>query len=77
MEPFHVTVRFPNIEPSKLADFKRAAAELIEISRREPGTLRYDYYLNADETVCVVHELFADSAACLSHLVGVGARLGR
>lgn len=77
MHPFTVTVRFPNIEPSQLADFKQQAAELVEISRQEPGTVRYDYYLNADETVCVVHEVFANSAACLSHMVGVGTKLGR
>ena len=77
MQPFTVTVRFPNINPDQLADFKRAALELIEISRQEPGTLRYDYYLNADETICVVHEMFASSTACLSHLAGVETRLGR
>ena len=77
MDSFYVTVRFPNIEPVHLADFKVAAAELAGISGSEPGTLRYDWYLNADETVCVVHEMFANSAACLSHLVAVGARLGR
>lgn len=77
MHPFTVTVRFPNIEPGQLADFKQAALELVEISRREPGTLRYDYFLNGDESVCVVHEVFANSAACLEHLVSVGTRLGR
>ena len=77
MDPFTVIVRFPSIDPSQLADFKLAAAELVEISRQEPGTLRYDYFMNADETVCVVHEVFANSAACLSHMVGVGAKLGR
>ena len=77
MHPFKVTVRFPNIEPDKLDDFKQAAAELIEISKGEPGTLRYDWYMNADESACVLHELFANSAACMEHLVHVGARLGR
>ncbi len=77
MHPFHVTVRFPNIDPGQLADFKIAAAELVEVSRHEPGTLRYDYYLNADQTVCVVHEVFANSASCLTHIVAVSPRLGR
>jgi len=77
MHPFTVTVRFPNIEPGNLVEFKQTAAEVLAISRQEPGTLRYDYFLNAAETTCVVLEVFANSAACLAHLVGVGARLGR
>ena len=77
MNQLQVSARFPNIAPSQLAEFKVVAAELVAISRDEPGTLRYDLFLNADESACVFREVYTDSDACLAHLAGVGALLGR
>jgi hypothetical protein len=39
-----------------LAEFKRAAVQALDLTKREPGALQYDWFFNDDQTVCVVHE---------------------
>ena len=52
----------------KVAEYKRLSAEAMEIVRaREPGTLEYSVYLNADETAAVVIERFRDEDALIEH----------
>jgi quinol monooxygenase YgiN len=52
----------------KVEEYKRLSAEAMEIVRaREPGTLEYSIYLNADETAAVVIERFRDVDALLEH----------
>ena len=42
------------INPGKLDEFKRLAAECMRVAReKDTGTLQYDFYLNADETECI------------------------
>jgi quinol monooxygenase YgiN len=49
-------------------EFKRLSAQAMEIVRAEDtGTLRYDVYLNADETEAMVVEIFRDSQALIEH----------
>jgi quinol monooxygenase YgiN len=43
--PLRVNAKFPHIPPSTLADFKRTAAEALELTKREPGALQYDWFL--------------------------------
>lgn len=51
-----------------VAEYKRLSAEAMEIVRaKEPGTLEYSIYFNADETAAVVIERFRDSDALLEH----------
>ena len=40
------------------------------------GTLRYDWYFDADERVCVLIEAYESSEATLAHLGVVGPHLG-
>ena len=77
MDKLQISATFPNIAAGKLAEFKKLAAEALEITRGEPGCLQYDWFLNADETVCEVREVYADSDAVLAHMAGMGERLGR
>jgi quinol monooxygenase YgiN len=77
MDQLQVTATFPRIQRDNLEDFKKLAAEMLEITKGEPGNLQYDYFLSADETVCVVREAYADSDAVLAHLAGMGERLPR
>lgn len=77
MDKLQASARFPNIERDKLNEFKKVAAELLKITEREQGNLQYDYFLNADETVCVVRETYANSDAVLAHIAGVGGLLPR
>jgi quinol monooxygenase YgiN len=39
---------------------------------KEPGTLGYDLYLNADESECMVIERYRDSAAAIEHAANLG-----
>jgi len=54
--------------PGKLEDFKRLSAQCMEIVRaKDPGTLQYDTFLNADGSEAIVIERFTDSAALIEH----------
>ena len=77
MNQIQVTATLPNIAPENLAAFKALAAEAGAIVAEEPGTLQYDWFLNDNETVCVVRETYADSGAVLAHLGHLGDLLGR
>ena len=76
MDQLQVSARFPRIAPEKLDEFKKVAAQALEITRGDAGTLQYDWFLSADETVCEVHEVYADSDAALAHMAGLGALVG-
>ena len=52
----------------KVEEYKRLSEQAMEIVRvKEPGTIEYSIYLNADETAAVVIERFRDSDAALEH----------
>jgi quinol monooxygenase YgiN len=54
--------------PGQLEAYKRLSAQAMEIVRaREPDTLEYAIYFNADESEAVVIERFASSEALLQH----------
>ncbi|HEX5936946.1 MAG TPA: antibiotic biosynthesis monooxygenase [Actinomycetota bacterium] len=56
------------IQEGKLEEFKRLSAEAMEIVKaKEPGTLRYDTFFNADESECVILEIYRDSQAAMEH----------
>ena len=76
-EKLYVSARYRHIEARDLAEFKQLAAELVVTSRANPGTLRYDVYMNADESACVILEEYANSDACLAHINAVGTLLAR
>jgi len=40
----------------------------------EPYTINYQFYLNKDQTKCLVHETYEDSDAALAHGNGVASR---
>jgi len=49
--------------------------EMVSATKaNDPGTLHYEYYLNADRTRCTVLERYADSAAAMQHLANFGER---
>jgi quinol monooxygenase YgiN len=77
MEKIQILAVFPNIAPGDLAEFKQLAAETLQITLSEPGTLQYDWFLSEDQTRCVLSEIYADSDAMLAHLANVGEYMGR
>ena len=57
----------------KLEEFKRLAAQCMEIVRTEDtGTLQYEIYLNDEESEGVVLERYRDSEALLEHAAHLG-----
>jgi len=69
----HQIVRFTvslTIHEGKFEAFQATAKELIAGSRKEPGTLGYEWYLSADRKRCRVLETYADESAMLAHLTG-------
>jgi quinol monooxygenase YgiN len=57
----------------RLEEFKRLAAQCMEIVRtQDTGTLQYDIYFNEDQSECIVHERYRDSAALIEHATHLG-----
>jgi 2,4-dienoyl-CoA reductase-like NADH-dependent reductase (Old Yellow Enzyme family)/quinol monooxygenase YgiN len=69
---FQAMVRL-KIHAGKLNEFKKIAGESIRLAReKDTGTIRYDIFLNDDETEAVVYEEFVNPAARLEHLANLG-----
>jgi len=66
------------IHAGKLDEFKAVAAALLAMVQEQGRhTLEYEWFLNGDQTECVVLETFADSDALLTHADMVAAQAGR
>jgi quinol monooxygenase YgiN len=62
-----------SIHPGKIDEFRKRAADCMRATRaKDSGTLRYDWFLNDDQTECVVVEAYRDSEAVLDHLANLG-----
>ncbi|HZD35507.1 MAG TPA: antibiotic biosynthesis monooxygenase [Nitrososphaeraceae archaeon] len=56
------------IEVGKKAEFKKLVHEMSRtVEAHEPDTLSYLFYLNRDETKCIVEETYANSEAAFVH----------
>jgi len=68
METLRLIFRM-RIHDGKLEAFKAVAAEILDIviANGGDGTVDYDWFMNDDESECVVVETFADSEALLAH----------
>lgn len=76
VEGITVIATCPGIPGDSLIEFKKAAAQAVDVARSEATTLRYDWFLNDDETGCVAIEEYEDSAALLAHVGHLGALFG-
>ena len=57
----------------ELSEFKRLAAECMEIVRaKDTGTLQYEIYFHDDQSECVVLERYRDSEALIEHAAHLG-----
>jgi quinol monooxygenase YgiN len=72
MNRIQVNARFAHISSTDLSEFKRVAAQALEVAKGEPGVLQYDWYLDDTQTVCVVRETYQDSDALLAHIATMG-----
>jgi len=56
------------IRPGQLEGFKAQAAELIRLSNeKDTQTLRYDWFISEDGTVCEVHEAYVSARGLVEH----------
>jgi quinol monooxygenase YgiN len=76
MDRIRFIATFANIPDGNLSEFKTAAAQTLELAKGEAGTLQYEWFLNEDESACVVYEEYEDSAAVLAHVDNCAAPLG-
>jgi quinol monooxygenase YgiN len=58
------------INAGEFDKFESIAQEMIAGSRKEPGTLEYDWHLSGDRRRCRLLEAYADADAVLAHLKG-------
>src|SRR5580704_13480159 len=62
-------VRF---HPGKLDEWKRLTEQAMQIVRtRDPGTLQYEVFFNADESEAIVFERYRDADAALEHFANI------
>ena len=61
------------IHPGKTEEFKRLSANCMELAKaNDPGTIRYDVFMNDDETEAVVYEEYESSEAAVKHFENMG-----
>jgi quinol monooxygenase YgiN len=57
----------------KREEYLRLSDQATEIVRaKEPGTLGYNLYLNADQSECMIVERYRDSEAAMEHAANLG-----
>jgi quinol monooxygenase YgiN len=56
------------IRPGQLEGFNVQAAELMRLTReKDTQTIRYDWFINEDETECEVHEAYLSEQGLIEH----------
>lgn len=56
------------IRPGQLDAFKAQVEEIMRLSRElDTQTLRYDWFINEDETECEVHEAYVTEEGLIEH----------
>jgi len=65
------------IHEGKLNEFKSIAEKCMQsVREKDTGTLKYDWFINKDQTLCEVREKYKDSDAVLQHMGKLGDTLG-
>jgi quinol monooxygenase YgiN len=60
------------IRKGMLEGFKRQAAEIIRQAKaKDTKTLRYDWFINREQTKCEVHEVYESSDGLIEHVMHI------
>jgi quinol monooxygenase YgiN len=60
------------IRPGQLEGFKAQVAEILRLTReKDTQTLRYDWFIDTDETECEVHEAYRSEYGLIEHNTNV------
>ena len=66
------------IPEGKLEEFKQNALECIkQVKEKDTRTLKYDWFLNSDQTECEVREEYKSSEAVIEHSTNLGPLLAK
>jgi quinol monooxygenase YgiN len=57
-----------DVKPGRFPEFRALVADIVAASSKEPGTLAYQYSVNADETQVHIFERYRDSEAFVAHV---------
>jgi len=77
MSNLEVSARM-TVRKGKLAGFKQQAAECIrQTKEKDTKTLRYDWFLNIDQTECEVREAYESSEGLIEHRMHIGEALNK
>jgi Uncharacterized conserved protein len=69
-QEIHTTL-YVTIKEGKIEEFKRLIEEMGKaVENNEPGAKRYQFYLNDNETQCVLNESYINLESVLAHLKG-------
>jgi quinol monooxygenase YgiN len=68
---WHVELR---VKPGQLGNFRTLTGEMVTVTRREPGVLSYQRFVNENGTIIRAYERYADSAAAVAHLEAFAKR---
>lgn len=72
MGKIQAVARF-KIHSGKTDEFKRLSQNCMNLAReKDPGTIRYDVFLNDDETEAVVYEEYESPEAHMAHFKNMG-----
>lgn len=63
------------IEVGKIEEYKKLIQEMSKVVQvNEPDTINYQFYLNREETKCIVYETYANSEAVIAHAASVASQ---
>jgi len=58
------------VHPGKFEEFRGVVEPLVAETRREPGSIAYDYSVDADHHQVRIFETYRNSAAVVDHVTG-------
>lgn len=77
MNTLEVSARM-TVRKGKLEGFKKQAAEIIKQTKeKDSKTLRYDWFLNSDQSQCEVREVYESSEGLIEHRMHVGEAINQ
>lgn len=77
MEEIHATGHL-KIHSGKINEFKAIAEQCMKsVREKDTCTLKYDWFINEDQSECLVREEYRDSEAWLEHMANLGETMGQ
>ena len=63
------------IKEGKVEEYKKLVQDMSRVvEANEPDIINYEFYLNRDETKCIVHETYGNSETALAHTTSIASQ---